>query len=59
MTSLFVAEPPKMKHPSGPSILLAAGMGFVAICGVGVGVARATGEPQVRYEVSGSSPVAD
>ena len=39
---------------SGPSILLAIGTGFAAVCGV----ANADNLPQVRYEVSGSG-VAD
>jgi Mycobacterium membrane protein len=45
-----------MKHLSGPSILFAVCIGFAATCGV----ANATGDlPQVRYEVTGSSPVAE
>jgi hypothetical protein len=56
MTSQLVAEPPRMKHLRGPSILFAICIGFAAPCGV----ANATGDwPQVRYEVSGSSPVAE
>jgi hypothetical protein len=48
------------KHLGGFSVLFATGIGFVAMCGVGVGVAHATpNQPQVRYDVSGSSPVAE
>ncbi len=51
MTRRLVAALPQMKHLSGPSILFAIGIGFVATCGV----ANATDEqPQVRYEMSGS-----
>ena len=40
-------------HLSGPSILFAIGVGVANVC---VGVAHATDFPQVRYEVTGSSP---
>ncbi|MGA7050622.1 MAG: MmpS family transport accessory protein [Mycobacterium sp.] len=45
---------------SGPSILFAIGIGFTNMCGgPGAGVANAKDFPTVRYEISGSSPVAE
>lgn len=60
MTSSAIAEPTPMKHLSGPSILVAICIGFVAVCGVALGaVAHATDDViQVRYEISGSSGIA-
>lgn len=47
-------------HLGGLSILLAIGIGFANMCGGAVaGVANADDFPQVRYEVSGGSPVAE
>jgi hypothetical protein len=43
-------------HLTGPSMLLAIGVGVAT---AHAGVAHATGFPQVRYEVTGSSPVAE
>jgi len=43
-------------HLTGPSMLLAIGVG---VANVSVGAAHATDFPQVRYEVTGSSPVAE
>ncbi|MDT5147897.1 MAG: hypothetical protein QOC58_2542 [Mycobacterium sp.] len=43
-------------HLRGPSILLAVGVGVANAC---AGVAHANDFPQVRYEVTGSAPVAD
>ncbi len=43
-------------HLTGPSMLFAIGVSVVNVC---VGVAHATDFPQVRYEVTGSSPVAE
>jgi len=41
-------------HLRGPSILFAIGIGFANMCGGTVaGMANATDNPQVRYEVSG------
>jgi len=45
------------KHLGGPSMLFAIGIGFANICGAGV--ARAKDFPTIRYEISGSSPVAE
>ena len=48
------------KHLGGPSILFAISIGFANICGGTVaGVAGATDFPTLRYEISGSSPVAE
>jgi hypothetical protein len=45
-----------MKHLRGPSTLFAICIGFAATCGV----ANASGDnPQIRYEVTGSSGVAE
>lgn len=56
MTSRSVAKPSQMKHLRGSAILFATCIGFAATCGV----AHATGDlPQVRYQVTGSSPVAE
>ena len=44
-----------MTHLRGPSALFAIGIGFAATCGV----AHAGDFPEVRYEVSGSSGVAE
>ncbi len=41
---------------SGPSVLFAIGIGLSNIC---AGVAHASDFPKVRYEVTGSSPVAE
>ncbi|MGZ4511490.1 MAG: MmpS family transport accessory protein [Mycobacterium sp.] len=43
-------------HLAGPSILFAIGVGVANVC---AGVAHANDYPEVRYEVTGSSPVAD
>jgi Mycobacterium membrane protein len=43
-------------HLKAPSALLAVGVGVAIVC---TGVAQANDFPQVRYEVTGSSPVAD
>jgi len=48
------------KHLGGPSILFAIGIGFANMCGGTVaGVASAKDFPTIRYEISGSSPVAE
>jgi len=48
------------KHLRARSILSATGIGFVTMFGMGVGTAHATlDQPQVKYEISGSSPVAE
>ncbi len=48
------------KHLSGPAMLLAIGIGFANMCGGTVaGVANAKDFPTIRYEISGSSPVAE
>lgn len=44
------------KHPSGPAILVA---GVLGLANMSAGVAHAATFPQVRYEISGSSPVAE
>lgn len=41
---------------SGPAVLFAIGIGLSTTC---AGVAHATDFPQARYEVTGSSPVAE
>jgi hypothetical protein len=47
-------------HLRGPSILFAVAVGFANACGgTGAGVARAIENPEVRYEVSGSSGLAE
>jgi hypothetical protein len=46
-------------HLGGPSILFAIGVGFANICGGTAGVASAKDFPTIRYEISGSSPVAE
>ncbi len=44
----------------GPAVLFAIGIGLSNMCGGTVaGVAHANGFPQIRYEVTGSSPVAE
>ncbi len=43
-------------HLRGPAILLAVGIGVATAC---AGQARANDFPQVRYEVSGTAPVAE
>ena len=43
-------------HLAGPSILVAIGVGAANVC---AGVAHANEYPEVCYEVTGSSPVAD
>jgi hypothetical protein len=43
------------KHLGGPAILFAIGIGFANTCGV----AAAKDFPTIRYEISGSSPVAE
>jgi len=49
-----------MKHLAGPSLLFAIGIGFANISGGPVaGVASAKDFPTVRYEISGTSPVAE
>jgi len=48
------------KHVRGPSILFAIGVGFANMCGgPAAGVAGANDFPTIRYEISGSSPVAE
>jgi hypothetical protein len=48
------------KHLSSPLILFAIGIGFANMCGGTVaGVASANDFPTIRYEISGSSPVAE
>ena len=47
------------KHLGGPSILFAIGIGFANICVGTAGVASAQDYPTIRYEISGSSPVAE
>ncbi|OSC41934.1 MmpS family transport accessory protein [Mycobacterium decipiens] len=61
MTSPVNAEPTPRKQLRGPSILVAICIGFAATCGVITGgMAHATNDPpQVRYEVSGSSGIAE
>lgn len=44
------------KHLSGPAVIFAGALGFANVC---AGVAHADTFPQVRYEISGSSPVAE
>jgi len=48
------------KHLRGPSILFAIGVGVANMCGGTVaGVSRANDFPTIRYEITGSSPVAE
>jgi hypothetical protein len=45
---------------SGPAILFTIGIGFANMCGgPAAGVASAKDFPTIRYEISGSSPVAE